>query len=90
MSVIAHAVWRGHTLATITALIAPGRPWHQGLGAAYRRYHHHTHAALARDFHKALTWLSTNLAKDRPPQHKSISTQGGQQAGYESPQLRRW
>ena len=90
MSVIAHAVWRGHTLATITALIAPGRPWHQGLGAAYRRYHHHTHAALARDFHKALTWLSTNLGKDRPPQHKSKSTQGGQQAHYESPQLRRW
>ncbi len=90
MSVITHAVWRGHTIASITALTAPGRPWHNGLGASYQRYHHHAHAALTRDFTKAITWLAANLAKDRPPQHKDKYTQGGTVGGHGSEQLRNW
>lgn len=59
-SVLAHAALHGHSLATIHALIAPGRPWQTGLGGAYRRYHAGADAALARDFHKALNWAATN------------------------------
>ncbi len=90
MSVITHAVWRGHTITSITALIAPGRPWHDGLGAAYQRYHHHAPAALTRDFTKAITWLTANLEKDRPPQHKNKYPQGGTTGGHGSEQLRNW
>ena len=90
MSVITHAVWRGHTIATITALSAPGRPWHNGLGTAYQRYHHHAPAALRRDFTKAITWLTANLAKDRPTQHKTTYSQGGTARGHGREQLRHW
>ena len=90
MSVITHAVWRGHSLASIADLIAPGRPWHDGLGAAYRRYHHHTHNALTRDFNKALAWLVANPLKHRPPQHKTQYTQGGQAGGRGPEQPRKW
>ena len=90
MSVIAHAVWRGHSPASITALIAPGRPWHDGLGAAYRRYHHHTAAALNRDFTKAISWLIENPLKDRPPQHRTKYTQGGSCRDPGPQHLRHW
>ena len=90
MSVITHAVWRGHTLASITALIAPGRPWHQGLGAAYRRYRHHAPTAIAKDFTKALHWLIANPVSYRPPQHKSRYSQGGTSGGTGPKQLRCW
>jgi hypothetical protein len=90
MSVIAHAVWRGHSHASITALIAPGRPWHNGLGAAYHRYRHHTHAALNRDITKATTWLINNPLKDQPAQHKMKYTQGGPAGGTGPEHLRKW
>jgi hypothetical protein len=90
MSVIAHAVWRGHSQASITALIAPGRPWHNGLGAAYRRYRHHTPAALGRDVTKAITWLTNNPLKDQPPQHKTKYTQGGPAGGTGPEHIRKW
>ena len=90
MSVIAHAVWRGHSLASITALIAPGRPWHDGLGTAYRRYHHHHAAALSRDFTKAINWLIDNPLKDRSPQHKTKYTQGGSGSDAGPQHLRHW
>jgi hypothetical protein len=85
MSVIAHAAWHGHSLASITALTAPGRPWHSGLGAAYRRYHHHAAAALSRDFTKAINWLIENPLKHRPPargtQHTPRLARAGSQSG---------
>ena len=65
-SVLAHAALHGHSLATIHALIAPGRPWQTGLGGAYRRYHAGADAALARDFHKALNWAATNTVNFQP------------------------
>nr|WP_318276488.1 hypothetical protein [Mycobacterium eburneum] len=81
MSVITHAVWRGHTHASIRDLIAPGGPWHDGLGRAYQRYHTRADDALGRDITKALNWLSTNLPKSHPPRHKTQNSPGGQQQG---------
>ncbi|WP_443987358.1 hypothetical protein, partial [Mycobacterium marinum] len=77
-SVLAHAVLHGHSLATIRALIAPGRPWHTGLAAAYARYHHHSQAALERDFDKALEWAAANSPKFRPTRAQDqVHTRGG-------------
>ena len=77
MAVLTAAIARGHSLTSITALSAPGGPWHQGLGQAYSRYKHHAHTALHRDFTKALNWLCTNVLKHRHAQHKSKNSQGG-------------
>lgn len=77
MAVLTAAIARGHSQASITALIAPGAPWHTGLGQAYSRYRHHAHSALHRDFTKALNWLCTNVLKHRHAQHKSKNSQGG-------------
>lgn len=90
MSVITHAIWRGHTISSLRELTAPGRPWHPGLGVAYQRYGHHADAALTRDFTKALSWLAQNLPKDRLPQHKIQNSQGGTPSGAGSALLRRW
>jgi len=76
-AVITAAIARGHSLATIAALIAPGGPWHHGLGQAYSRYRRAGETALARDFHRALHWLCTNTLKYRPPQHQRKYSQGG-------------
>ena len=86
-SVLAHAALHGHSLATITALIAPGRPWHRGLGSAYTRYHRNADKALQRDFHKALTWAAANTKFFRPirAQEQELHTRGG---GY-GPELHR-
>ncbi|WP_054586248.1 hypothetical protein [Mycobacterium intracellulare] len=76
---LAHAALHGHSLATISALIAPGRPWHTGLGRAYARYRHNADAALARDFAKALTWAAANSPFFRPvrAQDLVLHTRGG-------------
>jgi hypothetical protein len=78
-SVLAHAALHGHSLITVRALIAPGRPWHPGLAAAYTRYGHHADTALDRDFHKALTWAATNSPLFRPvrAQEQELHTRGG-------------
>lgn len=88
-SVLAHAALHGHSLATIAALIAPGRPWHAGLGGAYRRYHTNAEAALTRDFHKALTWAAANSPNFRPvrAQDLKLHTRG---AGRGPELHRRW
>ena len=65
-AVLAHAVLHGHSLATVTALMAPGRPWHTGLATAYTRYHHHAGTALTRDWQKALTWAAATAHLFRP------------------------
>ncbi|KQH75397.1 hypothetical protein AO501_23150 [Mycobacterium gordonae] len=77
-SVLAHAALHGHSLTTIAALITPGRPWHTGLGGAYRRYHANAQAALTRDFHKALTWAAANAPNFRPvcAQDLKVHTRG--------------
>lgn len=77
-SVLAHAALHGHSLATIRALIAPGRPWHGGLAAAYTRYHHNADRALERDFTKALTWAAANSHNFRPvrAQELELHTRG--------------
>ncbi|OBJ87809.1 hypothetical protein [Mycobacterium asiaticum] len=77
-SVLAHAALHGHSLATIRALITPGRPWHTGLGGAYRRYHTNAETALTRDFHKALTWAAANAPNFRPAraQDTKLHTRG--------------
>ena len=82
-SVLAHAALHGHSLATIQALIAPGRPWHAGLGAAYTRYGHHAQNALQRDWHKALTWAATNTQFFRPVRAQEVNAQGGQEEGLD-------
>lgn len=88
-SVLAHAALHGHSLTTIAALIAPGRPWHTGLGGAYRRYHNNAEAALTRDFHKALTWAAANAPKFRPSRAQDVKhhTRG---AGKGPALHRRW
>ncbi|VAZ99725.1 hypothetical protein LAUMK4_04698 [Mycobacterium persicum] len=65
-AVLAHAVLHGHSLTTIQALMAPGRPWHRGLATAYTRYRHNATNALQRDFTKALNWAATHIPQFRP------------------------
>ncbi|MDO3013355.1 hypothetical protein P5V34_05065 [Mycobacteroides abscessus subsp. abscessus] len=77
MAVIHAAIARGHSRASIAEHIAPGGPWHHGLGQAFARYQHRAGNALERDFTKALTWLCTNHLKDRHPQHKRKNSPGG-------------
>lgn len=87
-SVLAHAVLHGHSLATITALMTPGRPWHAGLARAYTRYHHNAQAALARDVDKALRWAAANSHFFRPVNAQDQRhTRGG---GYGPELHRRW
>lgn len=77
MSVITQAIARGATLDSVRDKIAPGGPWHHGLGNAYRRYRQHADDALARDFTKALHWHINNVVKSSPPRHKLKYSQGG-------------
>ena len=88
-SVLAHAALHGHSLATVRALTAPGRPWHPGLAAAYTRYGHNADKALERDFTKALAWAATNSPKFRPvrAQDLELHTRGGAQGSH---LLRSW
>lgn len=93
-SVITAAIWRGHSLATIGALMAPGGPWHDGLGMAYRidpngRPRRHERL-LARDFQHALDWLTANHLSNRRPEHKRKNTQGGHYGYLGPPQHRSW
>lgn len=76
-SVVVQAIARGHSLASLRALIAPGAPWAGGLGHAYDRYRHGGDQALTRDVGKAFTWLVTNAIDSSPPRHKTKYTQGG-------------
>lgn len=91
-SVITAAIWRGHSLATIAAQIAPGGPWHDGLGVAYRidpnGRHRRYERLLARDFQNALDWLTANHLLNRRQRHKKKNTQGGHY-GYLGPQQHR-
>ncbi len=90
MSVVTQAVARGHSLASLRAMMAPGGPWEHGLGTAYRRYQHRAEDALARDVNKATSWLIDNVLKSSPPRHKSKYSPGGHR-GYRGPQpLRAW
>lgn len=82
-SVLAHAALHGHSLATVQALMAPGRPWHTGLAAAYTRYGHSADNALKRDWHKALTWAATHspyfrLVRAQEQVHTGGTTRGPQ------------
>lgn len=92
MAVLTAAIARGHSRSSIAALIAPGAPWHRGLGEAYSRYRHHSHTALERDFTKSLNWLCANQLKHRHPQHKRKYSQGGRQVNGPCgpPTLRTW
>lgn len=90
MSVVTQAIARGHSLASLRTMIAPNGPWEHGLGTAYLRYHQRADDALARDVHKATTWLIENVLKSSPPRHKNKNSPGGQR-GYRGPQpLRAW
>jgi hypothetical protein len=95
MAVITAAVARGHSPASITALIAPGGPW-QGLAASYTEHCQSpaaVHRALRRDFSKSLTWLCRTVLKHRYGQHKNKNSQGGLRGGGgpRGPlELRRW
>lgn len=92
MAVLTAAIARGHSRTSIGALIAPGGPWHRGLGQAYARYRNNRDRALDRDFEHALHWLCTNVLKYRHPQHQRKYTQGGK--GLTGPrghsELRAW
>ena len=87
-SVLAHAVLRGHSLNTLRALIAPGRPWHRGLGAAYERYRHSADKALERDFTKALAWADLIAPSFRPVRAQEQEIHRGVVRG--SLELRSW
>ena len=52
---LAHAALHGHSLATIRALTAPGRPWHTGLAAAYTRYRHNADTRARTRLHQSLS-----------------------------------
>ena len=82
-SVLAHAALHGHSLATIQALMAPGRPWHTGLAGAYTRYRHNADRALQRDWHKALNWAATNSPLFRPACAQEQEHTGGTTRGPE-------
>lgn len=88
-SVLVHAALHGHSLATIRAFTAPGRPWHSGLAAAYTRYRHNADKALERDFTKALAWAATHSPKFRPARAQDVElhTRGGPQGSL---LLRSW
>ena len=90
MSVVTQAVARGHSLASLRTMIEPEGPWQHGLGKAYQRYHHRADQALARDFTKALDWLSTNVLNSSPPRHKKKYSPGGQEGPRGPQQLRAW
>ena len=90
MSVVTHALARGHSLNTLRTMIAPDGPWHHGLGAAYQRYHHRADQALSRDVAKAFHWLATNALKSSPPRHKRKYSPGGQQGPRGPLALRLW
>ena len=87
-AVLAHAVLHGHSLATVTALMAPGRPWHTGLATAYTRYHHHAGTALTRDWQKALTWAAATAHLFRPACAQEQVHTGGTTKGPKP--LRAW
>ncbi|SLE83432.1 Uncharacterised protein [Mycobacteroides abscessus subsp. massiliense] len=81
MAVITAAIWRGHSLATIEALMSPGQIWHDGLGQAFRfdrdgRPRGWKHQ-LNRDFHKAMRWLINGHLQDRRRRHKRKDSPGG-------------
>lgn len=87
-SVLAHAALHGHSLATVHALMAPGRPWHTGLTAAYARYSHNADNALQRDWRKALTWAATHSPDFRPSRAQEQVHTGGTTKGPKP--LRAW
>ncbi|KEP38769.1 hypothetical protein [Mycobacterium kansasii] len=87
-AVLAHAVLHGHSLTTIQALMAPGRPWHRGLATAYTRYRHNATNALQRDFTKALNWAATHSPQFRPPRAQDQVHTRGAAKGPE--RLRSW
>lgn len=76
-AVLAHAVLHGHSLATVKALTARGRPWHAGLGSAYTRYGHHAEKAMTRDWHKALNWAAATSPLFRPVRAQEQVHTGG-------------
>lgn len=87
-SVLAHAALHGHSLATVQALMAPGRPWHTGMATAYTRYAHHFDTALQRDWRKALTWAATHSPHFRPVCAQEQIHTGGTTKGPKA--LRAW
>ena len=97
MAVITAAIARGHSPHSIAALaLAPGGPWHAGLGASYLRHCRSSNAAataMRRDFEKSLTWLCSTVLKHRSRQHKKKYSRGGKGGGV-GPcgphDLRRW
>ncbi|GEM_PF-1231865 len=96
MAVITAAVARGHSPNTIANLIAPGGPWHHGLGASYTEHcksNAAAESAMRRDFDKSLTWLCTHVLEHRRRQHKRKNSRGGS-GGATGPSgsadLRRW
>lgn len=96
-AVVVAALDRGHTPTTLRELTAPGGPWHDGLGNAYKRYGHGAERALLRDIDRAFDWLIANPLPYRRPQHKQKYTQGGistaatHRTGFTGPpKLRHW
>lgn len=87
-AVLAHAALHGHSLATVKALTAPGRPWHTGLAGAYTRYAHHADKAMTRDWDKALNWAATTGPLFRPVRAQEQLHTGGTTKGPKL--LRAW
>lgn len=73
-SVLAHAVWRGATLADIQQLIAS--QWAGGLGAAYVHYGTRAQRALHRDWQAAQRWVAAQLSTFHADTHKIKHTGG--------------
>ncbi|WP_133055998.1 hypothetical protein [Mycolicibacter longobardus] len=77
MSVLVHALWRGHSLADVRSLTGRGQPWHAGFSAAYERYGQRSDEALVRDWEAARAWLESILPTVQLGTHKSQEHTGG-------------
>ena len=77
LSVLVHALWRGHTLRDIQRLIEPHQRWHSGLGQSYRHYRTRSAQALESDWQKAQQWVDQALTTIQRSTHKKIEHTGG-------------
>lgn len=80
-AVLAHAAWRGYSLAEVRANLTRG-PWQQGLGEAYARYKDHQRdTALCNDWAEAQRWVAEGAKKIRGATHRTTEIHTGGAGG---------
>mgnify|MGYP000904257684 FL=1 len=81
MSVVFHAVLRGHSLADLRAASRPGQHW-SGLGDSYRKkYDRKADDQLARDVRQVLDYTAVLAAETNRSAHRFNYPQGGIDGG---------